>query len=908
MPLKTINHRSAFICALAALCLIGGFIAPARTRAAPQLQTAEPPWTEPVNLSRSGAASQPKLLFGPDNLRQAFWWDRFDGIITSINPGATWSAPARAPIILTELVGVGDNTAFVSNPINAMPNIIGDNAGTAHAFWLGAPDEDTDLRPLLTSRLVLSTTTWTPPAAVAPSALKWDMAAGADGTLHLVYLRTTHSDAAPAGIVYLRSTNNGVTWSTPVSLYTSIYFRLLTAETAQIQVLADGTGTVLVTSQTVRPSQPFILRSTDAGVTWEPPYFIENEDLQPVRADVILVQPGSITEEGDVASSDLLLVFQSLDERGACLLFQQRSAGSGATWTAPEPILEGSPTCAQPATFLPAADGSLLRITGAAAEGLTLEVWDPAVAQWSEPQSLDLAFDHPGVDPPLALTAVNLYWLDGQLTVIATGDDGEIWFLQSDLDLTEWAFAPPSPWSEPINIAGRPGLPGLPSVAPDTEGRVHVLWSEAPDASQPGTTLLYARWDGTRWSTPAVLRQDAYAIGARPALIVAGDWLHAVWSSGPAGTIYTSHAYLRDAVAAANWSEPLALSTPGEDEQSTGSASAPAIAVDLLGRLRVTYAVPVNDGRGIYVTASSDAGETWSAPVQVFDTVAEGWLRADHPSLTVDEYGGLHITWLRAPLPGNGLPEAVYYARSTDLGETWSEPFLLAEGAFTGPQLIANLHGQLFAFWRDLRQDIVRYRTSVDGGEVWDTISTIPGFRAVTGPAGLTLDGSGALHAAALTRTSQGSSLLYSVWQDGRWQAAQPALALPADLDPPSGAALSGATAGAALAVQGSAGRIDVLLPAAAAGAGLWSVTRHIEPINAAPASFITPEPTVTPTPSPTPLPSPTPRPTVAPEAGDPGVPVLEVGPLSQPLSAVWGILIAVIAVAAVLLRQGLKH
>ena len=68
----------------------------------------------------------------------------------------------------------------------------------------------------------------------------------------------------------------------------------------------------------------------------------------------------------------------------------------------------------------------------------------------------------------------------------------------------------------------------------------------------------------------------------------------------------------------------------------------------------------------------------------------------------------------------------------------------------------------------------------------------------------------------------------------------------------------------------------------------------------------MTPEPT--PTPAPTSTTSPTPRPTVAPDVGDPGMPVLAVGPLSQPLSAVWGILIALLAVGALLLRQVTKR
>ena len=900
--MPTLKKLTYLVFTLCAICIMGRFTVTAQTLAAPQPQTSDTPWSEPLNLSRSGAAGQPVIITGPEGLLQAFWWDQFDGIITAINAGETWSEPARAPIVTTELVGQGDNAFFVSTPIAAMPGITGDNAGAAHALWLGAADEETGLRPLLTSRLVLSTTTWTAPTTITGSALKWSMAAGADGTLHLVYVRTTHTAADPAGLVYRRSTNNGVTWSPPVVLYTSIYFRLLQSETAHLNVIADGLGSVLVTSETFRPQQPFIIRSADAGATWEEPFIIGTDELHPIRADLILADSELAASEVISPSSELLLLWQAEDESNACVLVQQRSFDSGVTWSAPERVLEGATTCAQTPTFLPTAGGDVLRVTGGGSGSLAVEIWDPSASQWSETQSLSLAFENPELGTPVTLNPQILQLLDGRLSVAGTGQDGEIWFLQSDLDLFAWAFAPPSPWSGPVNIADRPGLPGMPSVAADSEGRVHVLWSEAQDAAQPGTIVLYSRWDGNRWSSPTVVDPVSTGKADQPALVVVGDRLHAVWSSGPEGQIYYSRAYVRDANAANSWSEAQVLSGLEVGGTPTGSASAPAIAVDLLGRLHVAYAVPVNDGRGIYYTVSADEGDSWTEPVQVFDAVTEGWLRADNPTLTVDERGIVHVAWLRAPLPGYGLPEAVYYARSIDNGETWSAPYLLAEGLFNEPRLVATLHGQLLAFWRDLRQDIVRYRVSGDGGAVWDTISTIPGFRSVTGPVGLGVDGSGAVHAVSLTQAAETPALLYAVWDADRWQTEpswSPAWPLPDDFVPISGAAV---------AVQGPAGQLDILLPAGKVGAGLWIVTRTIEPIVGEPIPLMTLEPTPTPTPAPTSTPTPTPHPTVAPDAGDPGMPILEVGPLSQPLSAVWGILIALLAVGALLLRQTMKR
>ena len=55
-------------------------------------------WSQPVNLSHSGAAVSPVLVVGPEQQMQVFWWDRFDGVTTSYAFGNDWSAPTAAPV------------------------------------------------------------------------------------------------------------------------------------------------------------------------------------------------------------------------------------------------------------------------------------------------------------------------------------------------------------------------------------------------------------------------------------------------------------------------------------------------------------------------------------------------------------------------------------------------------------------------------------------------------------------------------------------------------------------------------------------------------------------------------------------------------------------------------------------
>jgi hypothetical protein len=250
-------------------------------------------------------------------------------------------------------------------------------------------------------------------------------------------------------------------------------------------------------------------------------------------------------------------------------------------------------------------------------------------------------------------------------------------------------------------------------------------------------------------------------------------------------------------------------------------------------------------------------------------------------------------------LPGYGRAEAVNYARSMDMGETWSEAYLLAEGPYEEPHILTTLHGQVMTFWRDMQKDIVSYRLTSDSGGQWDVVRSIPGLRDVTGPFGISADGSGALHVVAITQEAGVAPVLtYATRKDDSWQAGQAWSLLQGPED----------VAGTVIAVQNTAGLIDVVLQTRVLGEGLWYLSRAIPPVMEAPLPAFQPEPTVTPTLGPTPLPTPTLRPTVPPDAGDSGIAVLELGPLSQPLSALWGVLLVLLLVCGVLLRQVLKR
>jgi hypothetical protein len=161
----------------------------------------------------------------------------------SAGPEAPWSAPQPAPLGLTRVVGEGDEAVVETIPLTQMPQLLPDAGGSVHAWWLGVvPDATTSAgqRALWYSRLRVGQTTWSTPDTLAEAALSWEMAAAADGSLHLIYLRPINSATFPSGLYYKRSTDGGATWSAPALVASSLYFRLLDTSSASLAVQAVG--------------------------------------------------------------------------------------------------------------------------------------------------------------------------------------------------------------------------------------------------------------------------------------------------------------------------------------------------------------------------------------------------------------------------------------------------------------------------------------------------------------------------------------------------------------------------------------------------------------------------------------------------------------------------------------------
>jgi hypothetical protein len=443
-------------------------------------------------------------------------------------------------------------------------------------------------------------------------------------------------------------------------------------------------------------------------------------------------------------------------------------------------------------------------------------------------------------------------------------------------------------------------MPDVPAVALDAEGQTHVLWAEYDAQGAAGSRLYYARGDMPQNTTPAYVIESLDGRVKDPSLVALGDRLHLVWSGGANGRIYYSQCFARDAGSRAGWSEPVSLPEP---PGAGGLGGWPRIVADGAGILHVVYSVPANEARGIYYTRSTDGGLTWQPARAACDAAQQGWASVAYPDMAVGTDGALHAVWVLTSLSVSSMPEAIYYARSTDSGETWSAPLGVAFGSHTWPAVAALATGDVHVIWRDLsREGVWSHIRSTDGRQ-WRIVGQPQGFRGIAGRAVALSDGVGSIHLLGVERSDgSGPVLRHSLWQTAteRWTA-QDDQPLGIRFDPLGGL-------GATLAPE--AGTLTVALPAQwlvddSEQSGLLQLRRAVQPVklpeavvrtDLTPVATAMPEPTATPRPTPT-VPSGAPAPSAA----------IGVGPLTLPYAGLAGLALVAVLVSAVVISFRLR-
>jgi len=170
---------------------------------------------------------------------------------------------------------------------------------------------------------------------------------------------------------------------------------------------------------------------------------------------------------------------------------------------------------------------------------------------------------------------------------------------------------------------------------------------------------------------------------------------------------------------------------------------------------------------------SQDEGESFG-PVS-FATDSRWYIDAcpiSGPSIAMNE-NNIYITWMdgRAVAPDNLLSSDVWFAVSTDEGETFSSNVKLSDGSSTHsflPVMAVGPNGRIHLAWQAISADAIYYVTSDDGGKTFSSPQVIaddssPERGRPTSPT-IAIDAQGRVYLAWL----DDSGVQLSVWEDSK--------------------------------------------------------------------------------------------------------------------------------------------
>ncbi len=744
-----------------------------------QAQDVQTTWSTPENISRSGAASQPRIFSGPNEALQVFWIDRFDGLVSSVFDGQSWSQPVITPLL---------------NGPAQMPVILYDRSGWLHAFWQAPPSPNSPYNALYHAKMLFGDSFWTTPELLAEDALAYSISAPVSGGLRLAYVRRINTLVSPSGVYVKQLLTGGTGWGAAQNIYSSIYYRLLSPGNLEISITDDGGSNQTVIWNDPYLGETLVVQGSYSNqpdlVAWQEPQIFENQigPIANLRQAAIPGQHLSIWQAANLGRCGLYQQAWNRPETEATVnptpadTAGTTSLSPATGWSSPEQIYPNLEACPLNDVFWAEPDeGRIYWLWGEGTSSLSLSAWDVEKQQWSIPVIENFSFDNPSRTGLVVLTDLHLAFGAGRLAVAGYDSTGEIWATQLEQPITEFVYAPAPAWGKSLAVLQSNQSADEFALAMDSSGRTHLVFALGNPANETlpwlGASLQYSSWDDlANTSGPSqvelteIIRSKATEIIRQPTIFLddKSDLIHLAWSGGEQGDILYSRAPIEKAGVASEWFPSQVLSTDAY-------ASWPQLQQDASGRLYLTYAIAINEERGIYLTTSTDRGQSWEIPELIFDAAGQGLNSIDHPSLVVTPEGSLHLAWAETSISGNQVPQGIFYMNSTDGGLTWSDPLVLAGPGNDWPRVVLS-GSQIHLLYAQGSTDRATLweRTRPLTGDAWSPAARIPGWNEISLPFGATVDGMGEQSSLHLVGVDpEDGSYYYSLWHENNWSSVE---------------------------------------------------------------------------------------------------------------------------------------
>ena len=667
-------------------------------------------WVPPLNLSKSGANTNPLLLIDSNSGFHAIWQDTYgEKWVYTSGDGDTWSEP--------EVV----NFPFPYD--HNLLQLITDNQGKIHAFWT---DEKNDLyySRVLAENMSAVPSLWTTPQLLESSVVGIDTEVDTNNDVHLALIRSENlKNAITPGIFYMVFSNEKSTWSQTTELDGSSYLRTVTPENSNIDIaLAEnstGLNSIFIAWGNPSRARLFFVSSTDAGVTWDPPVEIAGPN-----AAFGIVSPSEIMIEAN--DDQLLALWKVRDAGNNCSQVYKWSTDQGQTWNDQKEIFDSQTGCPEENDLYKTDDGEFLLFSILNNQPSFL-AWNGT--SWSNAQTQYdfVSFIDPDTKRNLDLQCRETALHKNSFYVIGCDLDlnQDIWITSRQIESTESWFPSPSTWNTPETLTStNQQISSLVSVA--DEAVIHQFWVQSAwsDTKTENANIHYARWNGNQWTFPSSIIGNLGGIPIQlDATLDNQGRLLLAWVNQQTGELQFSWANAERANISVEWSEPIVLPTP------SNIISSPDILVDATGKVVIAYAVPLNEERGLYFTESDESRTTWSEPVKIINAIDSEWDLVDQPKIVLTPDGHLHLLFTQYAVEGfTRKPKTLYYTQSGDGGNTWSTPEIVSEGLIQWSDLIRN--GEtIHRLWQEKTELVVvnNDQVSLDSGKTWMRKNTISG-------------------------------------------------------------------------------------------------------------------------------------------------------------------------------------
>lgn len=260
---------------------------------------------------------------------------------------------------------------------------------------------------------------------------------------------------------------------------------------------------------------------------------------------------------------------------------------------------------------------------------------------------------------------------------IAVGQDGIIHVAWEDGIRTDscrimYCCCKGDSWSEPTKISDASMYSGIPDIVVDTQGNVHVSWTDYGAGE-----IYWSFFDGDTWSTPFNISDKPYQdFCARMAINRQANRIHMVWHEySDFGDIWYS---LYDSV---SWSAPQNITN-----DSVESAEAD-IAVDSEGHPHVVWM----DYGDMDIHYFYYNGSAWSTPVNI-SYMDQPYGQSGFPRIALDSKDFPHVVW-EERYEGYHIYYSVYSNNS------WSNPYRISDKNSYRPVIAVDSNGIVHIAW-----------------------------------------------------------------------------------------------------------------------------------------------------------------------------------------------------------------